>query len=49
MAGLAGNVFDFLPQLHDELIEGAGGAVVVDAPDFVQEGFARNRAAAFAK
>lgn len=49
MPRLGGNVFDLLPQLHDQLIEGAGGAVVIDAPDFVQERFARNRVAAFAE
>jgi hypothetical protein len=49
MPRLAGNVFDLLSQLHNQLIEGARGAVVVDAPDFVQERFARNRVAAFAE
>ncbi len=31
------------------MIEGAGGAVVVDAPDFIQKRFAGNGVAAFAK
>ena len=31
MARLARNVFDFLAELHDQLVEGAGGAVVIDA------------------
>ena len=47
MARLSRFVFDLLAQLHDQLIEGAGGAVMVYAPDFVQEGFARNGVAAF--
>ena len=37
MTRLAGNVFDFLAQLHDQLIEGAGGAVVIVAPDLIQQ------------
>ena len=49
MPRLARNVFDFLPKLHDQLIEGARGAVIINAPDFVQERFARNGIAAFAK
>src|ERR1700674_5361196 len=48
MTRLGRLVFDLLAQLHDQLIERAGGAVVVDAPDFVQEGFAGNGIAAFA-
>jgi hypothetical protein len=41
------NVFDFLAELHDQLIERAGGAVVIDALDFVQGRLARDRIAAF--
>lgn len=48
MVRLSRNVLDLLAQLYDQLIEGAGGAVVFDAPDFVQERFARNGVAAFA-
>ena len=32
---IAGCVFDFLAELHHELIERARGAVVFDAPDFI--------------
>jgi hypothetical protein len=49
MARLGRSVLDLLPQLHDQLIEGARGAVILDAPDFVQERVARNHVAAFAK
>ena len=37
MLRFAGNVFDLLPQLHDQLIERARGAVVFDAPHFVEQ------------
>lgn len=39
MPRLAGNVFDLLAQFHDQLIEGARGSVIVDAPDFVEGRF----------
>jgi len=45
---LAGGVFDFLAQLDHELVEGAGGAVVFNAPDFIEDGVARDGVAAFA-
>jgi hypothetical protein len=43
---LAGNVLDLLAQLHDQLIEGAGGAVVIDAPDFRSRALRANRVTA---
>src|SRR2546430_10982328 len=49
MPRLARNVFNLLLELHDQLIERAGGAVIVNAPDFVQKRFARDGVAAFAE
>jgi hypothetical protein len=37
MPRFAGDVLDLLAELHDQLIEGAGGAVIIDTPDFVEE------------
>src|SRR5258707_12441821 len=45
---LAGCRFDFLPQLNHQLIQRPRGAVVLDAPHFGENGFARHGVAAFA-
>src|SRR5262245_43373837 len=45
---LGGSVLDFLAELHHELVEGAGGAVVFDAPNFIQDGVTGDGVAAFA-
>src|SRR5689334_2330612 len=49
MPRFAGNVLDLLPQLHDQLIKRPGRAVIVDAPDFVEQRFAGHGVAALAK
>ena len=40
---------EFLAEFDDELVEGSGGAEVIDAPDFVEDGIAGDGVAAFAK
>jgi hypothetical protein len=40
---------EFLAEFDDELVEGAGGTEVIDAPDFVEDGIAGDGVAAFAK
>jgi len=41
--------FEFLAEFDHELVEGAGGAKVIDAPDFIEDGIAGDGVAAFAK
>jgi hypothetical protein len=49
MPRLGGNVLDLLAQFHDQLVQRPRGAVIIDAPDFIEQRFARNGVAAFAK
>ena len=49
MPRFTGRVLDLLAELDDELIERARGAVVFDAPDFVEDDVARDGVAAFAE
>ena len=47
--GGGGIGFEFLAKFDDELVEGAGGTEVIDAPDFVEDGIAGDGVAAFAE
>src|SRR5580704_1646209 len=42
MGGVRGIPFQFLPQLQDVIVHGAGGGIVLIAPDFIQQFVARD-------